>query len=246
MIDDPLAHVGHVFHEARAARPAAVGLNVVDLLLAVFGRGAADCDVLERSAEAAHAVAFEVGENEHGVVVEEVLADHDFLEMQTALDRQRRIPEFVHDVDLREGPAVFFEHLAVTRRRLTRALVENVALDDGALRNRALQRLDPGGRQNVRTLGLARVEFERDLAGEFALYEIDHADEGGFGNLRRPVDDRTGIRLRGRGHARRDEGRGGHAGGRRFDELPSSPTLHDVLLCEKCGRPQDAPLRALS
>ena len=81
MVDDSLARVRHVFHEVGAGRPLAVGLDVVDLFLPVFGRGAADRDVLEGASEAAHAVPLEVREDEHGVVVEEVLADHEFLEV---------------------------------------------------------------------------------------------------------------------------------------------------------------------
>ena len=73
---------------------------------------------LPASAIAAHAVSFEVREHDHGIVVEEMLADHELLQVKAARDRQRGVALFIHDVDGRKGPAVRLQDFPVSGRRL--------------------------------------------------------------------------------------------------------------------------------
>ena len=64
----------------------AVGLTgAVDVFLAVGG-SAADGELFEGAAEAAHSVAFEVGEDEQGMVVGEMAADEVLLDLLTVGD----------------------------------------------------------------------------------------------------------------------------------------------------------------
>ena len=107
----------HGFHEELLARPLIPGLrNIVDrvdLLLADLPVGAADGDVLHGTAEAAHRMPLEVRQNDHGVVVADVLAHRHGLEMLAALHGKHRRAFGVHDVDRTEGPAVHLERFQV-------------------------------------------------------------------------------------------------------------------------------------
>ena len=186
MVRHGLAALDHAFHEVRTARPVVVPF-AVEFALALRTRGAADGDVLQAPAEAAHRVALEVRENDHGVVVEKVLADMDFLQPLAALDRQSHVAVFIHDVDGREGPAVRLQDFAVTRRRLTGTRVEDVAFHDRG-GNFRLEGLHPFARNDVGTVRFARVKLERGAAGDVAVHELVELQKARGGEVLREVD----------------------------------------------------------
>ena len=107
--------------------------------LARAGR-AADGELLERAAVAAHRMSLEVGEYQHGVVVDDVFADEIFVQHFTVFDLPRKIRAFgVHQVNVEQlAPAVVLQKFPVLRRLVTHAVavevaVGGVALDDGAV-----------------------------------------------------------------------------------------------------------------
>ena len=175
MVARRLGGFRHGFHEEFLAGPLIPGLrDVVDrmnLLLADLPVGAADGDVLHGTAEAAHGVALEVGQDDHGVVVADVLAHRDGLEVLAALHGEHRRAFGVHDVDRAEGPAVHLEGFKVLFRRVAVSHVERVRFDDRAVGNVLLEGFDHVARQNVRAVAFTRVELDRDLPDDFFVDE---------------------------------------------------------------------------
>lgn len=186
MVRHGLAAFDHAFHEVRTARPVVVPF-AVKFALPLSARGAADGDVLEAPAEAAHRVALEVCENDHGVVVEKVLADVHFFEPLAALDRKRHVSVFIHDVDGREGPAVRLQDFAVARRRLTGTRVENVAFHDRG-GNFRLEGLHPFARNDVGTVRFARMELQGRAARDVAVDELVEFQKSRRAQVLREVD----------------------------------------------------------
>ena len=186
MIRHGLAAFDHAFHEVRSARPVVVSF-AVQFALPLSARGAADGDVLEAPAEAAHRVALEVCENDHGVVVEKVLADVHFFEPLAALDRKRHVSVFIHDVDGREGPAVRLEDLAVTGRHLTGTRIEDVALHDRGGHFR-LEGLHPFARNDVGTVRFACMELQGRAARDVAVDELVEFQKSRRAQVLREVD----------------------------------------------------------
>ena len=96
-VDDPLAEMiyggfcrlHHVFHECFAFEPTRVILVVrgsMDHFLAYGPVRAANGDILQGTAEAAHGVTFEMGQHQHRVVIQHMFADRHFLEIASRLD----------------------------------------------------------------------------------------------------------------------------------------------------------------
>ena len=127
--------------------------------------GAADGELLERSAVAAHRVALEVGEDEHGVVVFDVLADDVLFQHAAVRNGKLQIGAFgienIHVEHLR--PAVLAQEAAVLLGEIARTLIRRVALDDGAV-HRVHNALPEFGVQKVLVALLAGVHLDRDLA----------------------------------------------------------------------------------
>ena len=144
--------------------------GAVDVGLAV-GRRAADGELLERAAEAAHRMPLEVGEDEHGIVVGNVLADEVLLNTPAVRNGKLQIGalgiENVH-VEIR-APAVLDHRAAVLLGGVALALVGGVALD-----HRAMHGLDHRppevGTQKVLVALLAGVQLHGDLARQFAAH----------------------------------------------------------------------------
>ena len=158
-------------------------------------------------------MALEVGEDDHGVVVEKVLADVDFFEPLAALDRERHVSVLIHDVDGREGPAVRLQDFAVTRGRLAGARVKDVAFHDRG-GNFRLEGLHPFARNDVGAVGFTRVKFQGGAAGDVAVYELVELQKTGGGEVLREVD--LGAARAGGGRSRGGrfgglQGRGLHA-----------------------------------
>ena len=145
---------------------------------------------------------------------EEVLADVDFLEPLAALDRQRNVALFVHDVDGREGPAVRLEDLAVTGRRLTGTRIEDVALHDRG-RHFRLEGLHPFARNDVGTVRFPRMELQSRTALDVAVDELVEFQKPRRAQVLREVD--LGAPVGGGGAPR-----SGHFGGLERRRLQTS------------------------
>ena len=144
--------------------------GTVDIGLAV-GRRAADGELLERAAEAAHRMPLEVGEDEHGIVVGNVLADEVLLNAPAVRNGKLQIGalgiENVH-VEIR-APAVLDHRAAVLLGGVALALVGGVALN-----HRAMHGLDHRppevGTQKVLVALLTGVQLHGDLARQLAAH----------------------------------------------------------------------------
>lgn len=117
--------------------------------------------------------------------------------MHAAFDGKQRVTLFIQDVDRTEVPTVLRENTTMAFACLTRALVENIGLDNRALRYGALELLDPFARQNVRSARFARVKFQSDTACDVLIDQLVQTQQSVAREFRRPVDDR----LFGRGGA---------------------------------------------
>ena len=142
----------------------------MDVGLAVGGR-AADGELLERAAEAAHRMPLEVGEDEHGIVVGNVLADKVLVNTPGVRNGKLQIGalgiENVH-VEIR-APAVLDHRAAVLLGGVALALVGGVALD-----HRAMHGLDHRppevGTQKVLVALLTGVQLHGDLSRQLAAH----------------------------------------------------------------------------
>lgn len=114
-VDGRLGGFGHAFHQLFFGdRPQVVGTRYsVDFAFSNAAIGAANAQVFVRSAEAAHGVALEVGECEHGVVVKHVSAHMHFVKPFAAGDGQGGNAFLVHNVYRVERPAVVGDGLAM-------------------------------------------------------------------------------------------------------------------------------------
>ena len=130
--------------------------------------GATDPDVLVGASEAAHRMAFEMREDEHGFIVEHILADVHLSEPLAAGDRDVDCGERVHDIDRPERPAVDFECLDMLGCSIAIAMVQRVGLDDMLFWLLPFEELlDPGGWDNVWAMRLAGMQFHSRLSGEY-------------------------------------------------------------------------------
>ena len=148
-------------------RPHLVGLaRAVDIRLAV-GRGAADGQLLQCAAEAAHRVALEVRQNQHGVIVRHVLANEVLLNLLAVRNCELQIGSLgVQQVD-REAlrPAVLLHGLAVLFGGVALAGIGGVALDNRAV-HAVDHRLPKIRAQEVLVSLLAGVYLHCDLTGQ--------------------------------------------------------------------------------
>ena len=170
IIDGGFGGFGHVFHQGFFRRPYipvfgdVIGGNAVHLAFSDASVGATDGEIFHGAAEAAHGVAFEVGEDDHGVVIDDVSAHGNFFEVVPAADGKGDGAFFVHDVDGAECPAVHGEGLAVELCGVAVAFVEGIRFHNGAFGNCFLKRFDHVARQNVRAVLFAGVEFNGGFA----------------------------------------------------------------------------------
>ena len=138
----------------------------MDIGLAVGG-GAADGELLQRAAEAAHGMALEVGEDQHGVIVSDVLAQKVLLDALALGDGELQVGTLgvqqVHGEVL--APAVLFQQGHVLLSGVAGALIGGVALHHGAVHG-----LDHGlpelGLQEVLVPLLTGVELHGHFAGQ--------------------------------------------------------------------------------
>ena len=172
MTDRSLGGFGDPLHEFLLGDvPHVVGTRGrVDPGFADAAVGAADADVLVGTAETALGVALEVGEGDHGIIVEQVVAHGHGLEPLATLHGDRHHALFVHDVDGAEGPAVDFQGLTVLLGRVAVALVVGVGLDDVGIGEVLLhQGFDPFARNDVGAVLFTGVELDAHAAGNLAI-----------------------------------------------------------------------------
>lgn len=126
MIDSDFCRLHHVFHERFAVEPTRVILIILggmDLFLACWPVHAAKGDILERSAETAHGVPFEMGEHQHRVVIQHMFADLHFFEVLPAFDRDHHRAVLVHNVYRTEIRAVDLRGFPMIGRGVSIAFV---------------------------------------------------------------------------------------------------------------------------
>ena len=113
-----------------------------------------------------------VREDQHRIVVDDVAAHRNFLEVLAAFNGQIHRSLSVHDVNRAEGPAVDFKGLEVILGGVAVAVIERVGLDNRALRDTCLQGLHHFARQDVGTVTLAGMELNGDLARQIVLDQV--------------------------------------------------------------------------
>lgn len=106
-----LPGISHAFEKCRAAFPALMNLS-----LSLASGSAADSNVFERSAEARHAMPFEMGEHQHRVIAIQMRSHRHGLEPTAARNRPWRSAVFIQDVNGRESPAVCNERFTMSGR----------------------------------------------------------------------------------------------------------------------------------
>ena len=146
------------------------------LRLANAAVGATDGDVLHRAAEAAHRMTLEVRKYDHGVVIDDMPAHGDFLEVLAATHRQIYRALGVHDVNRAERPTIDLERFKMLFGRKAVAFVKRVSFHDHGVRHRGLERLHHVSGQNVGTVLFAGVQLNGHLAVDAfvdAFIEID-------------------------------------------------------------------------
>ena len=175
MTHDRGGGVRHCLAEAVLLRMEVPGLDVVgrcaarvDECLACSG-GAADGELLERTAVAAHGMTLEMREDEHGIIVFDVFSEIVLLEYGSVGDLPTDIRTFgVHQIHRKAlAPTVIFDQLQMGSRVVPNTAegvaVSCVALDDGAVN--ALDHRTPEIRtQEILISLLARVELDGNAA----------------------------------------------------------------------------------
>ena len=160
----------------------------MDVRLAGAGR-AADGQLLERTAVAAHRVTLEVDEHEHTVIILDVLAQIVDLEDLAVLDGPFDVRTLgVHDVNIKQvAPMMLLHQLDVLGRLVARAAVGCVALNNGAVDG-----VDDGlhklGVQVVLVAILAAVDLDGHLAGQLDAQLAVHLHNGFGGEFVGEID----------------------------------------------------------
>ena len=161
--------------------------------------GDADRAVLDRAAEAAHRVALEVRERDHGVVARQVGAHEVLDEVRAALDGQAHRAVGVHNVHVSDGSkAVIGGGPEVTLRGSARPSVGGVALHDSGA-EAAHEIADEVEREEVVPARLAGRELHGHVSGGREAQGVEGAGEALRRDFTREVDGRSRGRRDGRG-----------------------------------------------
>ena len=138
----------------------------VDIGLARAGC-AADGQLLQRAAVAAHRVALEVDQHQHTVVVFNILTQIVDLEHLAVLNRPLHIGALgIHNIDIKQvAPMMLFHQLDMLGRFVAGAAVGGVALDHCAVHG-INDRLHKLGAQVVLVAVLTAVDLDGHLAGQ--------------------------------------------------------------------------------
>ena len=166
-VDGRLGGFGHAFHQLLFGdRPQVVRTRYgVDFAFSNAAIGAANAQVFVRSTEAAHGVALEVGECEHGVIVKHVSAHMHFVKPFAAGDGQGGNAFLVHNVYGAERPAVVSDGLAMPFGGVAVAFVVGVGFHDGGIGQVFGDKiLHPAERDDVGAVFFASVQLDGNLA----------------------------------------------------------------------------------
>ena len=206
-------HIGHVFAEVVDGSLGGLGDALHEFffsnaphVVGAFPRvypglpdatvGAADAYVLVAAAETAHGVALEVSESDHGIVVQQVLADGHLLEPLAAVYRQKGRALGIHDVHGAEGPAVHLQCLAMLLGSVAVAFVIGIGLDYvGALQVLLHQGFDPFAGDDVGAVLLARVKLDAHAAFNLAIDLFIGLDQALGGQIAGKIDHGLAVSL---------------------------------------------------
>ena len=113
MVGNGFTSFHHAFHEQGAAGPCLISI-AVDLLFSCLPRSATNGNIFERTAKSAHRMTFEMGEDNHGIVIQQMTADGYLLEPFSSGNRERGISVLIHDVYSGKGrPTVLLQCFAM-------------------------------------------------------------------------------------------------------------------------------------
>ena len=118
-----------------------------------------------------------MGEHDHGIIIHDMAAHGDFLEVLAAPYGKLHRAFLIHDVHRAEVPAVHLDGLAVQLRGVAVALVERVRFHDIAVRHLSLERLHHVAGQDVRAVLFARVQLDGHLAVNTLIDEPVQTDQ---------------------------------------------------------------------
>ena len=105
----------------------------VDVSLAMRG-GYADRNIFQRSAEPAHGMPFEMGKNENGIIILEMIAHIIYRKLFSTRYRKFRFSFLIHDIHLKEtGPAMGRHSLPMLLRCIAFSFIGCVAFHNGSL-----------------------------------------------------------------------------------------------------------------
>ena len=109
----------------------------MDLALADLAGSTADGDILQGTAIAAHGMAFEMSQDNHRIVVDDVAAHGDFLQVLAAADGQIDRAFFIHDIDRAESPAIDLQR-SDGKLSYSGPLIERIGFDNRTVRTWAI------------------------------------------------------------------------------------------------------------
>jgi len=143
----------------------------VDHLLAYGAVSAADGDILQRTAEAARGVPFEMRQHHHRVIIKHVFSDRHSLEMFPALHGDHHRAVLVHDVYRAEIPVVDPDGFAMIRRSISLAYIQGIGVHQVAVGNMLLQAFYHFPPQYIGAMRLTGVQLDPYFAGH-ALIDL--------------------------------------------------------------------------
>ena len=147
--------------------------SAVNIGFAVGG-GHADGQLLQGSAVAAHGVALEVGENQHGIIIGQVLAHVILVNHLAVWNVQLQVgPLGVQQVDGEFlAPAVISKQLAVPFSGVSGAVISCVAFNHGAA-HVIDDGLPEAGAQEILISLFAGVNLDRHPAGKLLSHQLE-------------------------------------------------------------------------
>ena len=147
------------------------------LTLAHFAIGTADGDIFERAAKSAGSVAFEMSQNNHGIIVDDMRPHGNLRQMKAVSHGKHDTAILVHDVYIAECPAIDAKSFPVFLRRSAVAGIHGVRLNDRAVRDMRLKRFHHVTGQNVWPMLLTGMELDGNFAVNALADTIIEFDE---------------------------------------------------------------------
>ena len=160
----------------------------MDLALTDLARSAADSDILQRTAITAHGMAFEMGQDDHRIIVYNVAAHGDFLQVLAAADRQIDRAFFIYDIDRAESPAIDLQRFPMRSRRIAVPFIERIGFDNRTVRDMGHKGFDHIPRQDIGAIFFAGMQFDGDFAINAFIDLIIKGNQMGRINMLGKVD----------------------------------------------------------